>query len=170
MRKLPIVMLMLTVLATAARSDAQAVTGTPPPNRTALEQRLRERIAQITRNRLGLDDAKMAQLEVVNSRFVPEMNSLAAQERDTRQQLRRQMTSAAPDQSDVARLLDNLFRLQRQRIALLESEQKELAMFLTPVQRAQYMGLQAQIRRRADQLRRPNAARFGGRARDRLPR
>jgi hypothetical protein len=39
----------------------------------------------------------------------------------------------------------------------LDAEQKDLGAFLTPVQRAQYMALQAQLKRRADQLRRKTA-------------
>jgi len=45
---------------------------------------------------------------------------------------------------------------------LIEAEQKELAAFLTPVQRARYIALQAQFRNRAEQLSRQNS---GGRPR-----
>lgn len=161
---------LVALLAGANGLDAQGVAGTQQPDRTALEQRLRQRVAQVTRQRLGLDDARMAQLEGVNSRYAPQIGSLSAQERESRQQLRRQMTSASADQAEVARLLDNLLRLQKQRVSLLESEQRDLAVFLTPVQRARYMGLQAQIRRRVEQLRRQDSPPLGGRARNRQPR
>jgi Spy/CpxP family protein refolding chaperone len=105
----------------------------------------------------------MTKLQAVNARHAPQMAALATRERETRQQLRAQMTSTAPDQATVGKLLDTLLGLQRQRIGLLESEQNELAAFLTPVQRAKYMGLQAQIKRRADQLR-PMGQRPGRRA------
>jgi periplasmic protein CpxP/Spy len=130
-----------------------AQTANPQPRRAVLEQQLRERVGAITRQRLQLDDAQMSKLQSVNARLAPQMAALATQERQTRQQLRTQLISATPDQNQVATLLDTVLRLQKQRIALLESEQKDLAAFLTPVQRAKYMALQIQIRRRADQLR-----------------
>jgi hypothetical protein len=62
----------------------------------------------------------------------------------------------------VSALLDDAMRLQKQRIALVEAEQKDLARFLTPVQRAGYLSLQAQVRRRAQELSRDNATRSQG--------
>ncbi|MDQ3674277.1 MAG: Spy/CpxP family protein refolding chaperone [Gemmatimonadota bacterium] len=138
------------------------------PNRAALERQLRERAAQVTRDRLGLNDAQMQQLQRVNARFAPQLSSIATQERDARRQLREQMVAGdAADQVRVSDLIDASLRLQKQRIALIESEQKELAAFLTPVQRARYIALQTQFRNRADQLARQNsgAGQRGGRRR-----
>lgn len=130
----------------------------PSPNRAALERQLRERTAQITRQRLGLNDAQMVQLERVNNRFAPELSAVAKEERNTRRQLREEMIAGdQADQSRVSILLDASLRLQKQRIALIEAEQKDLAAFLTPVQRARYIALQAQFRHRADQLARENS-------------
>ena len=145
----------LISLAISAQAGAQG--GNPPQSRPVLEQRLRERVAAITRERLQLDDAQMAKLQAVNARLAPQLAAVAAQERQTRQQLRAQLMLASPDQNVVGTLLDSILRLQKQRIALLESEQKDLSAFLTPVQRAKYMALQAQIRRRAEELRGQNA-------------
>ena len=161
---------MLAMISIAPRLDAQAVGGAQQPNRGVLEQRLRERVAQVTRTRLGLGDAQMAKLQAVNSSYAPRLGDLQLRERETRQQLRRQMTAPTPDQTEVGRLLDNLLGLQRQRISLMESEQKDLSAFLTPVQRAKYMALQAEIKRRADQLRGQNGPMMRGRAGNRPPR
>jgi protein CpxP len=155
----------ILVCAATANVEAQAVGGAQPQTRSALEQQLRQRMAQVVRNRLQLDTAQMAQLQNVNERYAPQLGGLATQERETRQRLRKQMTAATPNQDEVGKLLDNLLRLQRQRVGLLESEQKDLSVFLTPVQRAKYMGLQAQIKRRAEQLRRQNVLGAAGRAR-----
>jgi hypothetical protein len=62
----------------------------------------------------------------------------------------------------VSALLDNALRLQKQRIALVEAEQRDLARFLTPVQRAGYLALQAQVRRRAQELARDTAVQGQG--------
>jgi len=104
----------------------------------------------------------MQQLQRVNTRFGPQLSAVVIQERTSRRELRRELTAAQPNQARVSTLLDTSIRLQKQRIALIEAEQKELATFLTPVQRARYLALQAQFRSRADQLSRQNS---GGRGR-----
>ena len=153
MRRLTIAVALGASLFGATQSIAQVAPPTPQ-NRPLLEQQLRARMAEITRKRLQLDDTQMTKLEAVNARFAPQLGALAGQERETRQRLRAQLTSPTADQSVVSGLLDDLLRLQTQRLTLLDSEQKDLATFLTPVQRARYMGLQAQIKRRVEQLRR----------------
>jgi protein CpxP len=151
------------LVATPALSAiGQPVVEPPNPKRVALERQLRERTAAITKQRLGLTDPQMQQLERVNSRFAPQLNAVAMRERDTRRQLRQEMTAAGePNQSRVGELLDASLNLQKQRIELIEAEQKELAVFLTPVQRARYLALQSQFRNRAEQLarQRPGAGR-----------
>jgi len=131
-------------------------------NRAVLEQQVRERAATLTRERLGLNDAQMQQLQRVNTRFGPQLSAVTTQERTSRRQLRQELMAAQPNQARVSTLLDASIRLQKQRIGLIEAEQKELAAFLTPVQRARYLALQAQFRSRADQLSRQNP---GGRGR-----
>jgi periplasmic protein CpxP/Spy len=148
----------LLVLVAATAVDAQPVNAAANPNRVALEQQFRERSAKLAQQRLGLTDAQLAQLEESNARFSPQLNQLVVQERDTRRQLRVEMTSGnQANQQRVSDLLDNTVRLQKQRIALVEAEQKDLARFLSPVQRARYVALQAQFRKRAQELARENA-------------
>jgi periplasmic protein CpxP/Spy len=155
-RRLGLTTLSLLLAATAV--SAQPVTGPANPNRAALEQSFREQSARVAQRRLGLTDAQLAQLAQSNARFAPQQNQLVIEERETRRQLRLEMTAGnQANQQHVSALLDNAMRLQKQRIALVESEQKDLARFLTPVQRAGYLALQAQVRRRAQELARDNA-------------
>ncbi|MFL5599116.1 MAG: hypothetical protein ACJ78I_01825 [Gemmatimonadaceae bacterium] len=125
-------------------------------NRPALERQVRERMAKLAQERIGLTNAQMSQLEQSNARFAPRLGQIAAQERESRRQLRAEMTSTAPNQERVSLLLDTSLQLQKQRIALVEEEQKDLARFMTPVQRARYIALQQQFRRRAQELSRQN--------------
>ena len=137
---------------------AQPANATANPRRAALEQQFRAQSAKLAQQKLGLTDAQLAQLEQTNARFAPQMNQLVAQERDTRRQLRVEMTRGnQANQQHVSDLLDNTVSLQKQRIALVEAEQKDLARFLTPTQRAGYIALQAQFRMRAQELTRQNA-------------
>ena len=132
-------------------------------DRTVLEQQFRARAAKVAQQRLGLTDAQLAQLEQTNARYAPQMNQLLVQERETRRQLRLEMSAGKnANQQHVSSLLDNSISLQKQRIALVEAEQKDLARFMAPVQRAGYIALQAQVRRRAQEITRRSA---GGRGR-----
>ena len=145
-----------------AGSIAGAQAGRAPvadANRPALEQQFRERVAKLAQQRIGLTDAQMSQLEQSNARFAPQLGQIVAQERETRRQLRTEMTATAPNQAHVSTLLDQSLQLQKQRIALVEQEQKDLARFMTPVQRARYIALQQQFRRRAQELARDPAQR-----------
>jgi Spy/CpxP family protein refolding chaperone len=133
-------------------TGAQSVAGAPNSSRPVLEQQFRERVAKLAQARIGLTDAQMSQLAQSNARFAPQLSQLATQERETRRQLRVELTAQQPNQQHVSDLLDATLRLQKQRIAVVETEQKDLARFMTPVQRARYIALQQQLRRRAQEL------------------
>lgn len=160
--------ILLTTIALAvgaAPAFAQAVTApvTKAADRPALEQQFRERVARLTKDRVGLTDPQMAQLQQSNARFAPQLAQVAAQERETRRQLRQEMTAAGqPNQQKVSDLLDASIRLQKQRISIIEAEQKELGRFMTPVQRARYIALQGQFRRRAQELDRQSGGQKAG--------
>jgi len=134
-------------------AGAQPVRGgKAAQQRPALEQQFRQRLAKLAQTRIGLTDAQMAQLEQSTTRYAPQLTQLATQERETRRQLRTELTAPQPNQQRVSDLLDASLRLQKQRIDLVEAEQKDLARFMTPVQRARYIALQQQFRRRTQEL------------------
>jgi protein CpxP len=137
-----------------ARPRRAMVGDTVILNRANLEQQVRERIAKVTKEQLGLSDQQMAKLQATNKRFEDQRRLIVDQERDIRMSLRDEMLR--PDsarQGQVAALLDRVIKTQRQRVDLAEQEQKELSGFLTPLQRARYFGLEQQIRQRVNQLR-----------------
>jgi len=153
-----LLVLCILSLFTAQMVTAQNVAPAANPRRAALEQQFRAQSAKLAQQKLGLTDAQLTQLEQTNARFAPQMNQLLAQERDTRRQLRMEMTRGnQANQQHVSDLLDSTVSLQKQRISLVEAEQKDLARFLTPTQRAGYIALQAQFRMRAQELTRRNA-------------
>ena len=136
----------------AERSPAQA--GMPAQGRTGLERQFRERLAEVVRRRLNLNESQMRQLGVVNDRYERERMLLLRDERQMRQALRAEVLAGdSADQTKVARLLDRALRLQRQRLDLTEREQRDLASFMTPVQRAKYVGIQDDLRRRLEEIR-----------------
>jgi hypothetical protein len=134
------------------RNSAQQPSA--PANRIALEQKVRQALARQVRRQLGLNEAQMSQLRTVDQKFERQRRALAQQQRQTRLALRAAMDdSATAGQSTVAQQLDTLIQLERRRIDVLEAEQKELATFLTPLQRAKYQVLQERVRRRLEEMR-----------------
>ncbi len=152
----------VTLAWSAAASFAQVATKPGAGgNRPELEQQFRQRVAKLAQERLDLTDPQMAQLQQSNARFAPQLNQIVAQERETRRQLRLELTSPTPNQQHVGVLLDQSLQLQKQRIGLVEQEQRDLARFMTPVQRARYVALQQQFRRRAQELSRQDPSERG---------
>ena len=125
--------------------------GPPPGERDSLEARVRARMGQMLRNQLGLTDPQVRQLQTTNRQFEGQRRTLLQEEREVRVGLRGAIESG--DSTRVSAMLDRMFALQRQRLDLTEAEQKELATFLTPVQRAQLFGLEEQLRRRMAEMR-----------------
>lgn len=122
--------------------------------RDSLEQRVRLRVAHMLRTQLGLTDEQMRRLQETNTRIEAQRRALFQQERDVRGQLRAAMRAQDTTRgAEVSGLLERMIQVQRQRVDLLESEQKELATFLTPMQRARYYGMEEQIRRRVMEMR-----------------
>jgi hypothetical protein len=131
--------------------------------RAELEQQIRQRMARMLKERVGLDDAQFEKTVAVNRRFDERRRALVEQERDVRIGMRQEvMLEAQANQERVAQLLDQAIQVQRLRLQLMEDEQRALAEFLTPVQRAKYMAVQEQIHRALEEMRRPGAGRAPG--------
>ena len=140
-----------------ARADSAVDTS---PRRLQLERRLHDRLTRVVRDRLHLTQDQVDKLGATNQRYAEQRRALAQRERSLRFELRQQLRRAdSADQKRVAELLEQTMQAQQDRLDLYRREQSDLATFLTPVQRAQYMGLQEQMRERVDDLRRRGAAR-----------
>jgi hypothetical protein len=122
-------------------------------DRQQLQRRVQQRLWQMTQRRVGLSDAQMDRLAPIHQRFESQRRTITREERQTRLALRDALRdSTHADQKQVSGYLDRLVQLQHQRSDLVDQEQKELAQFMTPVQRARYTALQEQVRRRVEQL------------------
>lgn len=139
--------------------EAQAQQGGrpegPPMSRPQMEQRLRAGLWRIAKQRLGFNDEQMNRLTTTNQKFDARRRDINQRERTERQALRREVLAGdSANQDRIATALDQLLKLQHQRLDVMADEQKELATFMTPLQRAKYAALQEQVRRRVDALRR----------------
>ena len=146
------------VVAPSYRADAQPTRGRGriPPDRAQLDRRLREGLATVVQRNLGLNDDQMRQLSDVNQKYELRRRELNRRERDTRLAMRRELmgdSTSTPNEERIAQLLQESSRIQRERLDLIDSEQNDLARFLTPSQRAKYLGIQEQMRRRIEEMR-----------------
>jgi Spy/CpxP family protein refolding chaperone len=151
------------VAAPLAAQQPPAGGGNPQPdNRALLQQRIGERLAQMVQQRLGLTDDQMKQLQATNRNYDERRRLLVQQERDIRMALRDEMFRGdSANQSRIGDMLDRAVKVQRQRLDLVESEQRDLSRFLTPLQRAKYFAIQDQMHRRMEQFREQRAPRGG---------
>ena len=150
-----------TLIATGAGAQGVPRTGDAPRQpgaRPALE-----RLATVVQRQLGLTDEQAARLRNATRQFAVQREQLNRQERATRLELRGAvMAGDSADQDRVAKLLDDMLRFQRRRIELAGEEQRELAKFLTPVQRARFMAMQERALRAAQQMRAQREAQARG--------
>ena len=122
--------------------------------RDSLEARVRQRMGQVLKSQLGLTDEQLRRLQATNRQFEGQRRALFMQERDVRAGIRSEVEAGDTTRNaQISRLLDRMLQIQRQRMDLMEAEQRELATFLTPVQRARYFGMEEQIRRRMTEMR-----------------
>lgn len=155
-RSLACLIATLSIALVAGAPSAGAQRAVPDNQRRAqLEQQVRQRVARVLKERVGLSDEQLEQVAELNRGFEERRRMLVEQERDVRIGLRQEvMREDAADQQRVSRLLDQAIQVQQERLRLLEEEQRELAKFLTPVQRAKYMAVQEQVHRAVQDLRR----------------
>ncbi len=118
-----------------------------------VERDVRAAFARRVQQVLGASDEQMRRLVPINRRFENQRQALLLEEREVRGELRRELRAALPDETKVGQLLDRLFDSQRRRLELVEQEQRELAAVLTPSQRARYLVLQQEVRRRVEGMR-----------------
>lgn len=138
--------------------DLQAQDG----RREQLERRLQQRLEAVVQQRLGLTDDQRVQLGEVVRRLEPARRTLRRDEFRDRSALRAELMSAQPNDTRVAQLLEAMPAFERRRAELLEQEQRELARFLSPVQRARYFALQDEMRRGVMEVQRRRLGRDSG--------
>ncbi len=156
----------LAVCSSAPVATALAQGGAPPSRQSrggsssrsdrgrAIEAELQHRIGVMMRERLGLTEEQVKRLESVTVKLERERRQVRGEEFRLRMGLRSQLLAGDLASNDtVAMLLDRMPEIERRKIDLMAAEQRELAQFLTPIQRARYLALQDEIRRNMEQIR-----------------
>lgn len=158
--------LTVAVLSATVAAGSAGAQGSPPsgerygmrpddPRRVELERRFQQRMEAMVRQRLQLTDEQATRLRDVASRTEEARRTLRRDEMLARRAMRDELLAGDnANEARVAELLEQLPRLERRRLELFEQEQRELARFLSPVQRARYFGLQDELRRGVQELQR----------------
>lgn len=144
----------VVLLLVATPVFAQGRPAPTPAQRDSLEARVRVRMEQMLRTQIGLNDEQIRRLAATNRQFEGQRRELFEQERRVRVELRAAIELGDSTQNArIGPLLDRTLQIQRERLTLQEAEQKELATFLTPLQRAKLFGMEEQMRRRMQEMR-----------------
>lgn len=161
-----LIALLIALLVAAPLRVATAQEGTPPAEqqleqdsaspqqRALLMQQLQQRLAEVVQRQLQLTPDQAQRLRAVNQKYEAPRREMVQEEQEARRTLRQELQQGeGADQSRVNEMMDRLVQIQQRRLDLFRSEQRDLAGFLSPVQRARYAALQEQFRRRLEQFR-----------------
>jgi Spy/CpxP family protein refolding chaperone len=133
---------------------AQRRQGSADSTQRPVVAALQRRVLEVVQRTLGATDQQMRQLVDVNRKYEGERRALNQRDREARQTIRAEvLRDSLADEDRVSRMLDQLIEVQRQRLDVFAKEQRDLASFLTPVQRAKYASLQEGLRKKVEQLR-----------------
>lgn len=132
--------------------SAQTATS-PAVDRAQLEQRVKVQMVRVLRDQVGLNEAQIAHVQDISRRIEEQRLSLNRLEQQARTSLREEVLLADTSRNGVvAQLIDQILKAQDQKTALLATEQKEFATFMTPMQRAKVFGIEDLIRRRVNEM------------------
>jgi periplasmic protein CpxP/Spy len=111
-----------------------------------------QRVEQVLFTRLQATEEQRTKMRTVKKRFDVDKNQLFKEEGELRRAMRTELTSTTPNDAKLSELLGKWPALQRRRIEIQEREQKELAKFLTPVQRARFFAFEDEFRRSKQEM------------------
>jgi protein CpxP len=122
--------------------------------RERLEMEVRRNFARLVRQRVGLNEAQMTRLVPITQKYEQQRRQIQMQERQARMSLQGAMRDEqTADAKQLEQQMQTIIDVHKRRAALIEAEQRELAEFMTPVQRVKFMALQEQMRRNLEQMR-----------------
>ena len=126
-----------------------------PARTQQLQQQVRRSLWRVAKLRIGFSDDQMLRLVRTSQRFDQQRRQLAQEERALRVTIRAEiLADSSANQASISAALDRLLAIQQRRLDLMTDEQREFTAFMTPLQRARFMALQEQVRRRLQQLER----------------
>lgn len=162
MKRLGMIAVLVVVPSLAAQQP-------PPPADTGeaarLRQQIEQRFTEHVQQELRLSPDQVTKLRATQERFGDRRRTLLRQQLDRRRALEDQMQPgvAAKDDS-VRKLMDGLQAGRGDMVRLEQEEDREMAGYLTPVQRARYQRMREHFLQRVNEMRAERRARAGPRA------
>lgn len=153
----------LAVLAATALPVSAQRTPRDGDDRARLEERIRARVGEIIRDRLGLDEAEEAELSAITREFEGRRRSLSAEQREAREGVEALLRSETADEREAAALLERIGVLRSREADLYREELERLQDVLTPTQVLQLQELRQELGRRIRAIRSGAGARNDGR-------
>jgi hypothetical protein len=119
-----------------------------------LRHQVEGRFAERVREQLKLSDDQMNRLRGTARTYGARRRELAGRDREIRAALAEQLRpGVAADQDSVSRLTDALVAIRDDQVHALQDENREMAEYLTPVQRSQLFVMRERLIRRAREIR-----------------
>jgi periplasmic protein CpxP/Spy len=133
----------------AARSDS-------------LRHRIEERFASRVQEQLGLTNEQTSKLRATSERFASRRRESHTRHRQLREALSAQLRpGVAANQDSVAKLTDAMIELRIAAAQTTRDEMREVAKFLTPVQRARLFAMRDRLHHRMKEVREHGGMRGG---------
>ena len=133
---------------------------TPPDTAGAegLRQEIERRFAERVKTELGLTDEQAAKLKATHERFSDRRRALMRQQFERRLALQGQMRPGVAANADsVRKLMDGVQAGRAELFKLEQEEDREMAGYLTPLQRAQFQMMRERFLQRVQEMRRERA-------------
>ena len=143
-------LLSLAVVATPVLAAQQPSDTAAARLRAQIEQRFTERVQQ----ELKLTSDQATKLRTTQERFGEQRRTLVQQQVERRRALDDQMQPGIAANSDsVRKLMDGIQAGRAQMLKLEQDQDKEMAGYLTPVQRARYQQIRERFMQRVNEMR-----------------
>ena len=155
------------VLAFAVMCAPRGAAQEPPRADTVEAGRLRreieDRFAQHVQQELRLTPDQAAKLRASQERFGAQRRALMRQQQERRMALQDQMQPGVAANADsVKKLMDGFQTGRAAMLKIDQDEDREMAGYLTPVQRARYQEMRARLHQRVNEMRERRRGRMGG--------
>jgi Spy/CpxP family protein refolding chaperone len=158
MKRLLLVLSIALVPSLAAQEPARPDTTEPERLRAQIE----ERFAQHVQQQLRLTPDQATKLRASQERFGPRRRALGRQQMERRMALQDQMQPGVAANADsVRKLMDGVQAGRAEMLKIDQDEDREMAGYLTPVQRARYQEMRARLHQRVTEMRERRRGRMG---------
>lgn len=143
---------MVTALGVAAPAFAQGKGGAPPPDKRAqVEQRMKQVLHKVLRDRVGLDEKKATAVEKILEKNAKTERTLRQEQRKHRQELRALLKADSNDQAAYKRAITGLRASQKKLQAIHEQELDQVGRILTPKEQAKFLVAVTRMRQKLGQ-------------------